>query len=155
MLVHRLHCWLHIKLTLTRCSFCGKYSVYSQCNILWDYALYASRWLLQWGNTAGVQSHVSCHNVRVNSIFGLAKLLIHCSPYRICWDTPKSMHTLEVDICILKTCLEVIICRAIKCLWTMTQHHSWIHAFPFVDCFLPITGQPSMMKTRTSRACGL
>ena len=32
-------------------------------------------------------------------------------PYRICWDAPKSMHTLEVDICMLKTCLEVIICR--------------------------------------------
>ena len=34
------------------------------------------------------------------------------------------MHTLEVDICILKTCLEVIICRAIKCLLSSLANNS-------------------------------
>ena len=72
---------------------------------LYDYedanvcALYASRWLLQWGNTAGVQSHVSCH--RVNCIFGLAKLL-KFETFE-CWSTVRRIvfAGMHLKVCIL------------------------------------------------------
>ena len=120
MLVHRLHCLPNIKLTLSRCSFCGKYSVYS---VIYYEIMLCTHRVDYYNEAIPLEYKHTCLAI-VNSIFGLAKLLknqnlsvlIHCSPYRICWDAPKSMHTLEVDICILKTCLEVIICRAIKCL---------------------------------------
>ena len=68
MLVHRLHCWPNIKLTLSRCSFCRKYSVYSQCNILSDYALY------YYHEAIPLEYNHTCLAVEL-TIFGLAKLL--------------------------------------------------------------------------------
>ena len=50
-----------------------------------------------------LQTNRRCHFANI----GL--MLIHRSKYRVCWDAPKSMHTSEMDIFILK-CPEVIIC---------------------------------------------
>ena len=118
MWMTRLHVWLPRRSVEEWTSVAGPHMAWAgrKC---WpvDQRFRPVRTRARWSaSEAATQSHVNCH--RVNSMVWLnfwnSKPLSVDPLFAVwCfWDAPKSMHTLEVDICILKTCLEVIICRS-------------------------------------------